>query len=160
MTNLYKTSTFLLCSAFSLSVLAEDAKEISFAQLPAAVQKSVLTEVAKNNITKVELIHEEETTKYEIESKANGVAKDVTLASNGSIIEIEQGSSLSQLSPSALQAIKHDYPDLKVDEIESVQTFYTSVEGTVKGKKVAFKILATGDIEDDENENENDGDED
>jgi hypothetical protein len=154
MTNLYKTSTFLLFSTFSLSVLAEDAKEINFDQLPVAVQKSVLNEVAKNNITKVELIHEEEATKYEIESKTNGVAKDVTLASNGSIIEIEQGSSLSQLSPSALEAIKHDYPDLKIDEIESVQSFYTAVEGTVKGKKVAFKVLATGDIEGDDNSKE------
>jgi len=147
MTLLYKTTTVLLCTAFSLSVFAENAKEINFAQLPSAVQKAVLKEVSINNITKVELIHEEEATKYEIESKANGVAKDVVLANDGSIMEIEQGSALNKLSTSALQAIKHDYPDLKIDEIESVQTFYTAVEGTVKGKKVAFKVLATGDIE-------------
>lgn len=151
------TITMLLLSGMALisfNVYAEDAKEIQFNQLPPVVQKSVLTEVDQKKITKVERIHDEEAIKYEIESSSKGINKDITLAKNGDILEIEQGSSLSKLSPSALAAIEHDYPNLKIDEIESVQQFYTAVEGTVDGKKVIFRVLATGDIEDEKSDGE------
>ena len=138
----------------SYNVYAEDAKEIKFNQLPSVVQKSVLKEVMLNNVNKVERIYDEEAVKYEIESSTNGINKDITLATNGDIIEIEQGTTLSKLSTSALAAIKHDYPKLKIDEIESVQQFYTAIEGTIDGKRVAFKVLATGDIEDEESDGE------
>ncbi|MBL4908528.1 MAG: hypothetical protein JKX78_00650 [Alteromonadaceae bacterium] len=151
------TITVLLLSGMavlSVNIYAENTKEIQFNQLPPMVQKSVLKEVTLNKITKVERIYDEEAVKYEIESSTNGINKDITLAKNGDILEIEQGSDLNKLSISALAAIKHDYPKLKIDEIESVQQFYTVVEGTVNGKKVAFKVLATGDIEDDESDGE------
>ena len=147
------TITALLLSGMTIlsyNVFAENVKEIQFNQLPPIVQKSVLKEVTLNKVTKVERIYEEEAVKYEIESSTNGINKDITLAKNGDIIEIEQGSDLNKLSTSALAAMRHDYPNLKIDEIESVQQFYTAVEGTVNGKKVAFIILATGDIEDEQ----------
>tara|TARA_R110001592_G_scaffold123666_2_gene331852 strand:+ start:3771 stop:4241 length:471 start_codon:yes stop_codon:yes gene_type:complete len=150
MINLYKTITFLLFSAFSLSALAENTKEIHFKQLTPSVQREILKHVSVHSIKKIEVIHDENTTKFEIESIQDGLNKDITLSKHGAIIEIEQSSSLNKLSTSALQAIKHDYPGLKIAEIESVQTFYTAIEGTVKGKNVAFKVFSSGDIEDDQ----------
>ncbi len=152
------TIATLLLSGLSIlshNVFAENVKEIQFNQLPPTVQKSALKKMALNNITKVERIYDEEAIKFEIESKSNGINKDITLAKNGEIVEIEQSSDLDKLSTSALAAMRDDYPNLKIVEIESVQEFYTAVEGIVNGKKVAFKILATGDIEDEEPENKN-----
>lgn len=143
-----KKMLLLLLSAFSLHALAENAIEIKFKQLTPSVQRELQKHVSAHNIKKIEVIHENNTTKFEIESSRDDVNKDITLSKHGAIIEIEQQSKLSELSTSALEAVKHDYPDLKIDEIESVQTFYTAIEGTVKGEKIKFKVFASGDIED------------
>jgi hypothetical protein len=45
---------------------------------------------------------------------------------------------------------------MKFDEIEAVQSFFIAIEGTVKGKKVAFHVLPSGDIEDESDADEKD----
>ncbi len=142
------TTIALLVTLYSMNTFAEDVKEIKFKSLPLIVQQRILQQTAVTSIQKVELIFDEGTTKYEVESNNNGLQKDITVAENGDIIEIEQSTTLNKLSQKAQAAIKKDYPDLKIDEIESAQSFYTAIEGTAQGKKVIFKVFATGDIED------------
>ncbi len=142
-------TTFVALS-FSTSVYAEESKEISFNSLPKAVQASALNHMLHNSITKVEAIKDEGITKYEIESKNDGISKDISFADNGYVLEIEQSMEFSQLPIAAQQAVKKDYPAIKITEVESVQEFYFDVEGQVKGKDLEFKVLASGDIEDEE----------
>jgi hypothetical protein len=154
--SMIKIITVSFLSSFTLSAFAENATEIHFGELSQLVQSTVLTQVKQTEITKVEKIFDEEITKYEIESLVNGKNKDITLSADGKLIEIEQGVDFNHLSTSVKKAIEHDYPNMKFDEIEAVQSFFIAIEGTVKGKKVAFHVLPSGDIEDESDADEKD----
>lgn len=129
------------------SLHAEAIKVIKFGGMPAIVQQSVLLHTKKKNIIKVELIRDEGVIKYEIETINKAVGMDITFARNGEILEIEKVIPLAALPEDSLAEIKKDYPGIKVQNIEFVQKFYYDVEGTVDGKAVQFKVMATGDIE-------------
>ncbi|PCJ43228.1 MAG: hypothetical protein COA81_04070 [Alphaproteobacteria bacterium] len=129
------------------SLHAEETKVIKFGGMPAIVQQSVLLHTKKKNIIKVELIRDEGVIKYEIETINKAVGMDITFARNGEILEIEKVISFAALPEDSRAEIKKDYPGIKIQEIESVQKFYYDVEGTVDGKEIQFKVMATGDIE-------------
>ncbi len=141
--------TTLTTLSFSTLLYAEESKTVSFDNLPKAVQASALKHLMQSSITKVEAIEDDGITQYEIESMNDGVSKDITFAGNGFVLEIEQGMAFSQLPAAAQQAVKKEYPAIKITEVESVQEFYFDVEGEVDGKPLEFKVLASGDIEDD-----------
>lgn len=149
---MYKKLFITICAAltFSVAVFAEESSEISFEKLPKKVQESALKHLVRSSINKVEAIKDEGITKYEIESKNDGISKDITFADNGQIMEIEQLMQFEQLPLAAQNAIKKDYPKIKITEIESVQAFYFDIEGDVEGKSIEFKVLASGDIEDED----------
>jgi len=160
--NIFSIIILSLLCAFLL--YAEDTKEIKFKELPANVQNAALKHVQKENITEVELIIEEDTIKYEIESKENGISKEITIAKDGNILEIEQEIAFSKLPIEAQSEIKEAYPNIEIEEIEAVKLFYYEVEGVVNGKTVEFKVFATGEIEievnDDDDDDEDDHNED
>jgi len=127
---------------------AEDEKIIPFNALPHQIQQAVLKYTKEANIKKIELIQDEGVIKYEIESMENGLGMGITFAENGGILEVEKSMALFSLPAAALAEIKKDYPTIKIQNVESVQSYYYEVEGTMDGKKVQIKVLATGDIED------------
>lgn len=128
---------------------AAEKVEIDFSQLPLAVQETALGYTKQESITHVEATKGEENTIYELEMIINGVSTDVTVTQDGSVLEIGKAAKVYQLSTEARRAIEKNYPGIKVTQIESVQSFYTAIEGTVDGRNVQFNIFATGDIEDD-----------
>lgn len=139
---------------FSISALhAEEETIIKFADLPTIVQQSVLVHTKKAAIKKIELIHDEGAVKFEIETRDKGVDRDISFARNGEILEIEKVISPASLPDAALLAVAKDYPGLKIQTVEAVQKFYYDVEAVNGGKKIQFRVLATGDIEDEPNEN-------
>ncbi len=146
-----------LAIIFTTALYAEDEEVIQFAQAPVVVQRSILQQVALEHIKKIERISDEGNTKYEVESVAEGVSRDISFAENGQLLEIETGTSLEALPASAKTAITNEFPSINIHEIESVQLFYYEVEGQVDGKTVKFRVLATGDIEDSENSEVDDG---
>ncbi len=133
---------------------AEEVKIIKFNELPATVQQSVLLYTKRDDIKKIELIHDENVIKYEVETSDKGVGFDISLAQDGKILELEKVIALTSLPAVALVEIKKDYPKIKIQNIEAVQEFYYNVEGIVDGKNIEFKVLATGDIEDETNGND------
>ncbi|WP_340121363.1 PepSY-like domain-containing protein [Methylobacter svalbardensis] len=140
--------TTFVTLTFSAAVYAEETREITFEKLPEVVQSSALKHQVRSSITKVEAIQDKGITKYEIESKNDGISKDITFAANGLVMEIEQGMQFAQLPLAAQNAIKKGYPEIKITEVESIQEFFFDVEGDVKGKSVEVKVLASGDIKD------------
>ena len=144
---------FSLLTAFAQ---AEEEKVITFKALPTQVQQAVLKYTKEANIKKVEHIQDEDVIKYEIESMTDGRGMDITFAENGEILEVEKTMALSNLPAAARAEIKKDYPTMIIQNVESVQRFYYDVEGTVDGKKIQFKVLATGDIEDEDTEEKKD----
>jgi len=143
--------TTFVSLTFSAAVYAEETREITFEKLPGVVQASALKHLVRSSITKIEAIQDEGITKYEIESKNDSISKDITFAANGLVMEIEQGMQFAQLPLAAQNAIKKDYPKIKITEVESVQEFYFDVDGNnVDGKSVEVKVLASGDIKDDD----------
>jgi len=143
-----------LFAASTVSLHAEEDKVIKFTELPAIVQQSVLLHTKRANIKKVELIHAEGVIKYEIETINKTANMDITFARNGEMLELEKAIPASSLPADALAAIRKDYPGINIQELETVQSFYYDVEGAVGGQPVHFKVLATGDIEDEPNEND------
>lgn len=135
---------------------AEEEKIITFKALPYQVQQAVLKYTKEVNIKKVEHIQDEDAIKYEIESMENGLGMDITFVENGEVLEVEKTMALSSLPAVSLAAIKKDYPTIKIQNVELVQRFYYDIEGVVDGKKVQFKVLATGDIEDEDTEDKRD----
>lgn len=148
--------TIVTALVFATAVNAEETQNITYAQLPKAVQSAALKHLDRSSITKVEAIQEEGSVKYEIESTHNGIGKDITFASDGSILEIEQAVKFKELPAAVQNTIKKRYPKLDITELESVQTFFFNVEGTQAGKSVEFKVLASGKMVD-ENDEEDEG---
>lgn len=127
-----------------VSVAAGETREIPFSRLPQAVQQSALQQLRRDAVSRVEAIQENGMTTYEIESGANGFNKDITLADDGSLLEIEQTIALDQLPTAARAALREKYPHLSMAKLESVQKFYFDVEGVQQGKPLKLKVLATG----------------
>ena len=151
-------SIIMLCLLSALSVYAEDTKKIKFKELPADVQNAVLKHVQKETIKKVELITEKDAVMYEIESKENGLSKDITIAKDGHVMEIEQELTFPGLPIEAQRKIKEAYPNIEIEEVEEVKLFYYEVGGVVNGKTVELKVLATGKIQiesDDDDDDDN-----
>lgn len=140
--------TIAFTSLISAQLHAEEKKEIQFNQLPSIVQQAVLDQVKTDNIMNVEQIIDEGITKYEIESLTDGVNLDVSFTDNGLILELEESTSFNNLPVAAQKAIKKDYPKIVIQKIESVQLYYYEVEGHVDNEEIEFKVLASGDIED------------
>lgn len=151
-------SIIMLCLLSALSVHAEDGKRIKFKELPADVQNAALKHVRKETIKKVELIAEKDAVMYEIESKENGIGKDITITQDGHVMEIEQEVAFSGLPIAAQRKIREAYPNIEIEEVEEVKLFYYEVEGVVNGKTVEFNVLATGKIEFESDDDEDDDD--
>jgi len=46
-----------------------------------------------------------------------------------------------------MKEIEKRYPQIKVDEVESIQTHYFDVLGTANNQKIKFRLFANGAIE-------------
>lgn len=151
MNNLLKS--IIISLSLSTAVYAEESTAITFNDLPLTVQSSALKHLLRSSITRVELIKDNGFTEYEIESKNKGINKDVSFAANGMVLEIEQSLSFSQLPDAVQKAINSKYPNIKIKSLEKVQEFSFDVEGAVDGKPIEIKILASGDIKDEQTNN-------
>lgn len=116
---------------------------------PAPVQQTVKTETA--NATFVGLTKEKENGKtvYEIETKSNGLSRDLTVAADGSVISVEQEVALDSIPQPAQDTIRKKAAGAKIAKVEKVtegsKTFYEAVIAG-KLKKSEVKVLADGKI--------------
>ena len=127
-TNLFvaiAASGFLLVGAAS----AQE-KKIKRSDLPPAVEKTVAAQSAGATIRGFSTEKEKGQTLYEVEMTVNGHSKDISMAPDGAIVEIEEQVTLDSLSPEVKAGLQAKAGKGKLIKVESL---------TKKDKLVAYE---------------------
>jgi uncharacterized membrane protein YkoI len=105
-------------------------KKIKRSNLPPAVEKTVAAESTGATIKGFSTEKEKGETFYEVEMTVNGHSKDISIAADGSIVEIEEQVALDSLSPDVKAGLQTKAGKGKILKVESL---------TKKGKLVAYE---------------------
>lgn len=109
----------LLLSCLALSSIAAE-KRISHAQLPEAVRKTADEQskgaTVRNYTTEVENDQRE----YEVEMISNGHSKDISIAPNGRLLEIEEQVDINSLPGSVVSALRSKAGQGLIRKVESI----------------------------------------
>jgi uncharacterized membrane protein YkoI len=128
-----KTSYLLALAAggllFAGTALAQE-KKIKRSDLPPAVEKTVAEQSSGATIRGFSTEKEKGQTLYEVEMTVNGHSKDVLMAADGSIVEVEEQVAPDSLSAEVKAGLQAKAGKGKIVKIESL---------TKKGKLVAYE---------------------
>jgi hypothetical protein len=105
-------------------------KKIKRSDLPPAVEKTVAAESTGATIKGVSTEKENGQTLYEVAMTINGHSKDISMAADGSIVEIEEQVALDSLSADVKAGLQAKAGKGKILKVESL---------TKKGKLVAYE---------------------
>jgi uncharacterized membrane protein YkoI len=125
---------YLLAVAASGLLLAGTAsaqeKKIKRSDLPPAVEKTVAAQSAGATIRGFSTEKENGQTLYEVEMTVNGHSKDISMTTDGSIVEVEEQVTLDSLSPEVKAGLQAKAGKGKILKVESL---------TKKNKLVAYE---------------------
>jgi hypothetical protein len=117
--------------AFLLAGIASaQEKKIKRSDLPPAVEKTVAAQSQGATIRGFSTEREKGQTLYEVEMTVNGHSKDISMAPDGSIVEVEEQVALDSLSPEVKAGLQAKAGKGKILKIESI---------TKKDKLVAYE---------------------
>ncbi|MDO9161959.1 MAG: hypothetical protein Q8N35_09610 [Methylococcaceae bacterium] len=145
------------CIVFSLiSPLAfavEQRAAIKFNALPEAVRITVSNSMAQDSISNIEKVTDTGYVKFEIVSTKTVNNKtlidtDMIVAADGAIIKMTKEAPYFDIPFPVMNQLNQRYPNLKVDEVESVQTRYFHLTGKNNGQSINLKIFDDGEIQD------------
>jgi hypothetical protein len=105
-------------------------KKIKRSDLPPVVEKTVAAQSAGATIRGFSTEKEKGQTLYEVEMTVNGHSKDISIAADGSIVEIEEQVVLDSLSAEVKAGLQAKAGKGKILKVESL---------TKKGKLVAYE---------------------
>jgi hypothetical protein len=111
-------------------VASAEEKKIKRSELPPAVEKTVAAQQAGATIRGFSVEKENGQTFYEAEMTVGGHSKDVLMAADGTIVEIEEQVMLDALQPEVKAGLQAKAGAGKIGKIESI---------TKKGKLVAYE---------------------
>jgi hypothetical protein len=105
-------------------------KKINRSDLPPAVEKTVAAQSSGATIRGFSTEKEKGQTLYEVEMTVNGHSKDVSMMTDGSIVEVEEQVALDSLSPEVKAGLQAKAGKGKILKVESL---------TKKDKLVAYE---------------------
>ena len=105
-------------------------KKIKRSDLPPAVEKTVAAQSAGATIRGFSTEKEKGQTLYEVEMTVSGHSKDISMTTDGSIVEVEEQVALDSLSPEVKAGLQAKAGKGKITKIESL---------TKKEKLVAYE---------------------
>jgi uncharacterized membrane protein YkoI len=105
-------------------------KKIKRSDLPPAVEKTVAVQSAGATIRGFSTEKEKGQILYEVEITVNGHSKDISMAADGSIVEVEEQVALDSLSPEVKAGLQAKAGKGKILKVESL---------TKKDKLVAYE---------------------
>jgi len=105
-------------------------KKIKRSDLPPAVEKTVAAQSAGATIRGFSTEKEKGQTLYEVELTVNGHSKDISMAPDGSIVEVEEQVAMDSLSPEVKAGLQAKAGKGKILKVESL---------TKKDKLVAYE---------------------
>jgi hypothetical protein len=111
------------------SVTAQE-KKINRSDLPPAVEKTVAAQSSGATIRGFSTEKEKGQTLYEVEMTVNGHSKDISMTTDGSIVEVEEQVALDSLSPEVKAGLQAKAGKGKILKVESL---------TKKDKLVAYE---------------------
>ncbi|HXA49427.1 MAG TPA: hypothetical protein VNV86_03945 [Candidatus Acidoferrum sp.] len=143
MQKLNKTiATLALCSicAFAAKLTVKD--------LPPAVQKTVQEQLKGGEIKSISKETEKGVTQYEIESVLNGKHRDFNVDSKGTLVVVEEETSIDSIPAAAKAAILKKVGTGKIGMVETLtkgnETLYEAAYTTKAGKKGEVLVKADG----------------
>ncbi len=113
-----------------IGVVSAQEKKIKRSDLPPAVEKTVAAQSAGATIRGFSTEKEKGQTLYEVEMTVNGHSKDISIAPDGAIVEIEEQVALDSLSPEVKAGLQAKAGKGKILKVESL---------TKKDKLVAYE---------------------
>ena len=149
----YKYYGLIILSLISTATIAaEERSAVKFDALPEAVRNTVSHYIDQKNISKIEQVSDTGYVKFEIEStqtvnKKDFVEIDMIVAADGEIIKMAKEAPFFELPFPVMKKLNQLYPDLKVDEVESVQRRYFQLSGKNNGLAVNLKVYDDGEIQ-------------
>src|ERR1700719_1321101 len=105
-------------------------KKIKRSDLPPAVEKTVAAQTAGATIRGFSTEKEKGQTLYEVEMTVSGHSKDISMTTDGSIVEVEEQVALDALSPEVKAGLQAKAGKGKITKVESL---------TKKDKLVAYE---------------------
>jgi hypothetical protein len=105
-------------------------KKINRSDLPPAVEKTVAAQSSGATIRGFSTEKEKGQTLYEVEMTVNGHSKDISMMTDGSIVEVEEQVALDSLSPEVKAGLQAKAGKGKILKVESL---------TKKDKLVAYE---------------------
>lgn len=124
---------------------------VKMADLPPAVQKTVKEQMAGATLRGLSKETEHGKTTYEAELTVNGKSKDITLDSDGKIVEVEEQVALDSIPAAAKTAIESSAGKsgkvLKVEAVsehDKLVAYEAVVQKTPNGKKSEVRVDANG----------------
>src|SRR5712664_2474666 len=128
-----KVNLFVAVAASGLllaGTAAAQEKKIKRSDLPPAVEKTVAAQSEGATIKGFSTEKEKGQTLYEVEMTVNGHSKDILIAADGSIVEVEEQVALDSLSPEVKAGLQAKAGKGKLVKVESL---------TKKDKLVAYE---------------------
>ena len=122
-------------AAYGISALAQEVK-ITEKQVPAAVITAFKSAYPAATIKGYAREKENGKVFYEIESKDGATGRDVLYHPDGTVAEVEETISLSDLPAGAQELIKSKYPGAVVVKAEK------TTEKTAQGDKIGYEVIA------------------
>ena len=116
--------------ACSISPAQDKEKKIKRSDLPPAVEKTVAAQSAGATVRGFSQELEAAKTYYEAELTVNGHSKDILIAPDGSIVEVEEEVALNSLSPEVKAGLQAKAGGGRMNKVESI---------TKHGKLVAYE---------------------
>jgi hypothetical protein len=95
-------------------------KRISKSELPAAVQKTAAKQTQGATVLGYTKDTEDGQLQYEVELMSNGHSKDVSIAPDGGLLEVEEQVALTSLSPQVRSGLESKAGKGKITKVESI----------------------------------------
>ena len=116
--------------AFSLTLAASAEKKVERSALPPAVEKTVQAQSQDATIKGISSETEDGIFEYEVEMTVNGHGRDIAIAKDGTLLEIEDEVAMNTLPAAVQSALTAKAAGTKITKVETI---------TKKGKLVAYE---------------------
>lgn len=131
-----------------LTCAATAQKKLQVKDLPAAVQKTVREQTKGTEIKNISKETEKGVAQYEVETTVNGKHRDFNVDSKGSLMVVEEETTLASIPAAAKAAIEKKAAGGKITMVEIMTkggaTFYEAAYTNKAGKKLAVLVKPDG----------------
>lgn len=143
-----RTLTTLLAIASLAAALAAE-KSLRLKDLPAAVQKTVTDTLKGGEIKNIGKETEKGVSQYEVETMLNGKHRDFNVDSKGTLLVVEEETSIDSIPAAAKTTIMKKVGAGKLGTVETFtkpgsETMYEAAWTTKAGKKLEVLVKADG----------------